>query len=150
MFSFRHRNTTILPPGFILEANKLPSPEELNKLLLKCKEKTHPPKRLALALEKSFCCLSILNKEDRKLYGFVRATSDNGLNANLWNLVAEPGRNQKDFLSILINRILLILKRDLPGCSISVSSPEVALKSLKEQGFLLDPNGIRAMAIKLK
>ena len=140
----------MLPKGFILETKNLPSPEDLNKLLLICKEKTHPNKRLSLALQKSFCCLSIINERNNRLTGFVRATSDNGLNANLWNLVAEPGRNQKDFLSILINRILLILKRDLPGCSISVSSPEIALKSLKEQGFLLDPNGIRAMAIKLK
>ena len=150
MFPFRNRPTPNLPEGFILETEKLPSPIELNRLLARCKEKTHPPKRLELALNKSFCCLSILNAKNGKLSGFIRATSDNGLNANLWNLVADPGERQKEFLAFLINRMLGILKRDLPGCSISVSSPEIALKSLKEQGFLLDPAGIRAMGFKLR
>ena len=128
----------------------MPLSEELNQLLSKCKEKTHPPNRLEIALKKSFCCLSIVNAKNGKLCGFVRATTDNGLNANLWNLVAEPGPHQKQFLSILINRILVKLKKDLPGCSISVSSPAIAIDALQEQGFLLDPNGIRAMAFKIR
>ena len=150
MFPFRQRSTPILPEGFILETQKLPTPQELNKLLSKCKEKTHPQKILAIALDRSFCCLSVFNNANRKLVGFVRATTDNGLNANLWNLVAEPGDHQKIILSYMINRILIILKRDLPGCSISVSSPEIAISSLQSQGFLLDPNGIRAMAFRIR
>ena len=82
--------------------------------------------------------------------GFVRATSDNGLNANLWNLVAEPGNYQSIFLAVLVNRVMAILRRDLPGCSISVSSPRIAIDALKANGFLLDPNGIRAMGIRLR
>ena len=150
MFPFLQRSAPILPQGFILETEKLPKPEELNKLLAKCKEKTHSTKRLTIALEKSFCCLSIFNEKQGSLAGFVRATTDNGLNANLWNLIAEPGSNQQKILSVLINRMLLILKRDLPGCSISVSSPSIAIEALQSQGFLLDPNGIRAMAFKLR
>ena len=150
MFSFKQTPISILPEGFFLEAKKLPSPEELNKLLAKCKEKTHPSRRLALALKQSYCCLSILNQSNGKLAGFVRATSDHGLNANIWNLVAEPGSNQKILLSVLIKQILGILKRELPGCSISVSSPSIAVKPLLEHGFLKNPNGIRAMAFKLR
>ena len=150
MFSFLQRPTPILPKGFIFETNKIPSPEDLNKLLARCKEATHSPKRLKLALDKSFCCLSILDAKKGVLTGFVRATTDNGLNANLWNLVAEPGSSQKRLLSFLINQMLLILKKELPGCSISVSSPISALEPLQSQGFLLDPNGIRAMAFRLR
>ena len=150
MLPFLQRSNPILPKGFILETKKIPSSNELNKLLSECKEKTHQPKRLTIALNKSFCCLSIWNQTNGQLAGFVRATTDNGLNANLWNLVAQPGNNQKQILSFLINQILMILKKDLPGCSISVSSPQIALEPLQSQGFLLDPNGIRAMAIRLR
>ena len=150
MFPFLQNYSPILPKGFTLETQKFPSSEELNQLLSKCKEKTHPNNRLKLALKRSFCFLSIVNEKNGKLCGFVRATTDNGLNANLWNLVAEPGPNQKKFLSVLINRILIKLKKDLPGCSISVSSPAIAIVALQEQGFLLDPNGIRAMAFKIR
>ena len=91
-----------------------------------------------------------MDTRDGKLAGFVRATTDHGLNANLWTLVADPGKNQKQLLSFLINRILLILKKELPGCSISASSPVSSIEPLQSQGFLLDPNGIRAMAFKLR
>ncbi len=150
MFSFLQRSTPILPEGFILETQKLPTPQQLNNLLSKCKEKTHPSRRLEIALKQSFCFLSIINQGNGNLVGFVRATTDNGLNANLWNLVAEPSKNQQLILSFLVNRILIILKRDLPGCSISVSSPSIAITALQSQGFLLDPNGIRAMAFQLR
>ncbi len=151
MFPFLRKNQpSTLPEEFILEKDRIPLAEDLNKLLARCREKTHPNRKLATALDKSFFCLSIFNQKNGKLLGFVRATSDHALNANLWNLVAEPGKNQKRLLSILIKRALEILKRDLPGCSISVSSPSIAIEALTEQGFLLDPNGIRAMAYKLK
>ena len=51
---------------------------------------------------------------------------------------------------MLVHRALHILRRDLPGCSLSVSAPEMAIKSLKEQGFVIDPSGIRAMGLRLK
>ena len=81
--------------------------------------------------------------------GFVRATSDKGLNANLWNLVATPGEYQDLLLLFLVHHSLRILRREMPGCSISVSAPSVAITALLNQGFLLDPNGIRAMGLRL-
>ena len=89
-------------------------------------------------------------EETFKLVGFVRVTSDMGLNANLWNLVALPGKQQHQFFSVLIFRILGILKRNMPGCSISVSGSSMALGALKDYGFLVDPGGIRAMGLNLK
>ena len=93
--------------------------------------------------------MSILKVKDGNLVGFVRATSDRGLNANLWNLVAEPGDNQQDLLGVLVYNALKVLRRDIPGCSISVAATPYAIQSLKRQGFLLDPGGIRAMGFKL-
>ena len=139
-----------MPPGFIFDSEIIPAPQELNRLLYLCNEKTYSPKRLILAIERSACKLSIFNKSTEKLVGFVRATSDKGLNANLWNLVAEPGENQDRFISLLINRSLQVLRRDMPGCSISVAAPKFAFQALKDQGFLLDPSGIRAMGLRLR
>ena len=128
----------------------VPSPEALNKLLAQCNEETHPSKRLSLALEKSAFHLSILDESSGKLSGFVRATSDKGLNANLWNLVAEPSRHQRELLAVLVHRSLGILRRKMPGCSVSVSAPSMSIEALQENGFLIDPGGIRAMGLKLR
>ena len=139
-----------LPSGFVLEDNVAPCSKELNRLLSKCNEETFPPNRLALAVEKSSFHLSIIEEGTGKLFGFVRATSDTGLNANLWNLVAEPCDKQSELLAVLIRSALDILRRDMPGCSVSVAAPMVAIKALKDQGFFLDPNGIRAMGLRMR
>ncbi|WP_320666845.1 N-acetyltransferase [Prochlorococcus sp. MIT 1307] len=149
MFSFRQRSPH-LPSGFVLDIDYVPSPDALNRLLARCNEETHPSRRLALALEKSDFHLSILEESSGKLSGFVRATSDKGLNANLWNLVAEPSFAQGQLLAVLVHRSLGILRKKMPGCSVSVSAPVIALEALKENGFLIDPGGIRAMGFKLR
>ena len=84
-----------------------------------------------------------------RLYGFVRVTSDRGLNANLWNLSALPGDNRQLYYSILIQATLEKINREMPGCSISVQAPVSSFISLEEIGFILDPNGIRVMGYKL-
>ncbi len=127
-----------------------PSAIELNKLLSKCKLQTHPVDKLGLALARSVCHLSIFEEKSTKLYGFVRATSDHGLNANLWDLAVLPGNYQDHLIAILVDHALKILRREMPGCSISISAPLIALEALQEQGFLVDPNGIRAMGIRLR
>ena len=103
-----------------------------------------------MALKQSAFHLSIFEEATGKLVGFVRATSDNGLNANLWNLVAEPSLVQGDLLAVLVHSSLGILKREMPGCSVSVSAPVMALEALEKNGFLVDPNGIRAMGFRLR
>ena len=149
MFLFRQQ-TPSLPSGFVLDYEKAPSPDVLNRLLAQCNEETHPPRRLALALKNSAFHLSILKESNSKLAAFVRATSDKGLNANLWNLVAEPSYEQGQLLAVLVHRSMGILKRKMPGCSVSVSAPVMALDALKENGFLIDPGGIRAMGFRLR
>ena len=85
----------------------------------------------------------------KKLYAFVRVTSDRGLNANLWNLSAASGNNQQLYYLILLQVTLEKINREMPGCSVSVQAPVSSFKSLEESGFILDPNGIRVMGYKL-
>jgi len=85
-----------------------------------------------------------------ELLGFVRITTDQGLNANLWDLVAAPGKHQHEFLAVLISHSLSIIRKELPGCSVSVAAPSNAIRFLENEGFIIDPGGIRTMAFKIK
>ncbi len=139
----------ILPEGYFVNSSQIPFAKEVNKLLANCGCETFPIRPLSEAIQKSNFFFTIQNKLNNKLYGFVRVTSDRGLNANLWNLSAVKGNNQELFYSILLKVTLEKINREMPGCSISVQAPESSLKSLEESGFILDPNGIRVMGYKL-
>ena len=128
----------------------VPDGASINALLEDCGDQPHPVDRWPLALQRSIWHLSILEDENRRLVGFVRATSDQALNANLWNLAAAAGPDQARLLSVLIHRSLACLRKDLPGCSISIAAPAQALDALKSRGFILDPGGIRAMGLRLR
>ena len=138
-----------LPKGFVLLRNEIVSVRKINRLLSKCNQDTHQPRKLELALKSSEFYLTLLQKTSENLVGFVRVTSDKGLNANLWDLVAEPGDQQEKYMSIIVFNTIEIIRRELPGCSISVAAPLISLKSLKSNGFLLDPNGIKTMGFRL-
>jgi hypothetical protein len=128
----------------------VPDGASINALIEACGDQPHPVDRWPLALQRSIWHLSILDSETESLAGFVRATSDQALNANLWNMAAAPGPDQARLLSVLVHRALACLRRDLPGCSISIAAPVQALDALKTQGFILDPGGIRAMGLRLR
>ncbi len=132
-----------------MNSSQIPLAKEVNKLLANCGCETFPIKSLTEAIQKSDFFFTIQNKLKNKLYGFVRVTSDRGLNANLWNLSALPGNNQQLYYSILLQFTLEKINREMPGCSISVQAPVSSFKSLEEIGFILDPNGIRVMGYKL-
>ena len=78
----------ILPEGYFLNSSKVPLAKEVNKLLARCGCEVFPVNDLSLAIEKSNFFFTIQNELKDKIYGFVRVTSDRGLNANLWNLSA--------------------------------------------------------------
>ena len=139
----------VLPKGYFVNSSKIPLASEVNKLLANCGCETFPVKLLSEAIQKSNFFFTIQNNLKNKLYGFVRVTSDRGLNANLWNLSAMAGNNQQLFYSILLQVTLEKINREMPGCSISVQAPVSSFKSLEESGFILDPNGIRVMGYKL-
>ncbi len=139
-----------LPAHYRLQTAPDPSGDAINALLMSCGEPAHPLERWSLALSRSLWQLSIIDERDQALVGFIRATSDLALNANLWNLAACPGDDQELLLNALLHHSLALLKKELPGCSISISAPAIALEGLKKQGFILDPGGIRAMGLRLR
>ena len=138
-----------IPEGFILRRSEVVPVRKINRLLSKCNQDTHQPRKLELALKNSDFYLTLLQKTSENLVGFVRVTSDKGLNANLWDLVAEPGDQQEKYIAIVVFNAIEIIRRELPGCSISVAAPLISLKALKANGFLLDPNGIKTMGFRL-
>jgi len=139
----------VLPEGYFVNSSKIPLAREVNKLLANCGCETFPTKPLSEAIKKSNFFFTIQNEMINKLYGFVRVTSDRGLNVNLWNLSAVTGNNQNLFYSILLQITLEKINREMPGCSISVQAPASSLKSLEQSGFIIDPNGIRVMGYKI-
>ena len=138
-----------IPEGLVLLRSEPISVRKINRLLSRCNQDTHQPRKLGLALKNSDFYLTLLQKTADNLVGFVRVTSDKGLNANLWDLVAEPGDQQEKYMSIVVFKAIEIIRRELPGCSISVAAPLISLDSLKANGFLLDPNGIKTMGFRL-
>ena len=138
-----------IPEDFVLLRSELISVRKINRLLSRCNQDTHQPKKLELALKNSDFYLTLLEKTSDQLVGFVRVTSDKGLNANLWDLVAEPGENQEKYMSIIVFKAIEIIRRELPGCSISVAAPLISINALKSNGFLIDPNGIQTMGFSL-
>ena len=139
----------VLPEGYFVNSSQIPLAREVNKLLANCGCETFPIKPLFEAIQKSNFFFTVQNGSNNKLCGFVRVTSDRGLNANLWNLSALPGNNQQIYYSILLQVTLEKINREMPGCSISVQAPVSSFISLEENGFILDPNGIRVMGYKL-
>ncbi len=138
-----------LPEGYSLEVDVWPVPAELDRLLVACGDPTRPAERLQRALERSTWLLSVRNPSG-VLVAFVRATSDLALNANLWDLCADPADPARDqLLLVLVHTALTRLRRELPGCSISVAALPEAIEPLRRQGFVVDPGGIRAMGLQL-
>ena len=138
-----------LPEGYFLNSSQVPYPRDINRLLVSCGCESFSIKKLSLAIKKSNFFFAIENESKNKLYGFVRVTSDRGLNANLWNLCASQGNNQNLFYLVLLQVTLEKINREMPGCSISVQAPVSSFKSLEKSGFILDPNGIRVMGYKI-
>ena len=139
----------IIPEGYFVNSSQIPLAKEANKLLANCGCEIFPIKPLDEAIQKSNFFFTIQSEFQNKLYGFVRVTSDRGLNANLWNLSAASCENQQLFYLILLQVTLEKINREMPGCSISVQAPVSSFNSLEESGFILDPNGIRVMGYKL-
>ena len=139
----------ILPEGYYINSTQVPMAKDLNRLLVNCGCESFPIQKMSLAIKSSNFFFTIQKESNKKLFGFVRVTSDRGLNANLWNLSAEQGNNQNLFYLVLLQSTLEKINREMPGCSISVQAPVTSFKSLEESGFILDPNGIRVMSFKL-
>ncbi len=139
-----------LREGYTLLHQHDPEPADLNRLLETCGDSPRSPDRWRRVLACSAWYLVVLDPTGA-LVGFVRATSDQALNANLWDLVADPDDpGREEVIGALVQAALTRLRREMSGCSISLSAPPEALKALTRVGFVVDPGGIRAMGLDLR
>jgi len=147
-----------LPPGYTLRQGgesrlgdgSEQSAEGLNRLLLSCGDRPRSAERWRRVLERSCWHLAVHDRSDR-LVGFVRATSDQALNANLWDLLSDPSDPEREqVLTALVRSALNRLRREQGGCSVSISAPPEALNLVHRAGFVVDPGGIRAMGLALR
>jgi hypothetical protein len=124
--------------------------QELDALLQLCGDRPRGEDCWALVLERSTWHLALRDGSGR-LVGFLRATSDQALNANLWDLLSDPADpDRQEVIHALVQTGLNRLRRELAGCSISLSAPPEALEALNRAGFVVDPGGIRAMGLQLR
>jgi hypothetical protein len=138
-----------LREGYELLAEPDPSGDCLNRLLVACGDTPRSHDRWQQVLACSVWHLGVVDPSGR-LVGFVRATSDQALNANLWDLVADPADPARaEVLAALVQAALGRLRRELGGCSVSLAAPPEALAALTRLGFVVDPGGIRAMGLRL-
>lgn len=139
-----------LAEGYQLAWETLPvDVDDVQALLQRCGAPDRPIARMALALERSSWSVRVRDP-DQRLVGFLRITSDGALNANLWDLAVDPDDPEsQSVLTVLIHSAVSRLRRELSGCSISLAAPPGTLDVLEGQGFLVDPNGIRAMGLDL-
>ena len=138
-----------LGEGYQLLANAEPEVESLNRLLVLMGDPPRSAERWQRAIARSLWHF-VVQGPSGQWVGFVRATSDLALNANLWDLASDPGDSHSDtIVSVLVHAALSRLRRELGGCSISLSAPPQALRALERQGFVVDPGGIRAMGLQL-
>ena len=151
MLPFRsHPPSPLLQEGYSLVADPFPSAEALNRLLVLGGDQPREAGRWQRVLERSIWHLGV-ERSDGELVGFVRTTSDLALNANLWDLCCDPADPARDeVLASLVYCALARLRRELSGCSISLSAPPAAIRALERYGFVVDPGGIRAMGLKLR
>ena len=145
-----------LPTGWLmLEDPDRPDAAAVNQLLQACGQPERSIERVVLALQRSDLVVSLWRPApggaSHGLVGLVRATSDRSLNVNLWDLcVLDDVQPRARYIHLLMRSMLLRLRRDLAGCSISMMTMAEDVPALERFGFLESPNGIRAMALQLR
>jgi hypothetical protein len=138
-----------LPQGYAVVSVPALTSADLNPLLSACGELPRSETIWQRVLERSAWHLGVHNANGQWV-GFIRATTDQALNANLWDLLSDPEESlREEVLQVLVHTALTRLRREVGGCSISLAAPPEALTALRSAGFIIDPGGIRAMGLKL-
>ncbi len=138
-----------LRDGYALLVQPSLQVEALNALLESCGGRSRSAAIWDQVIRNSAWHLVVQNPRGTWV-GFIRATSDRALNANLWDLLSSPADPaREEVIRALVVAALERLRRELSGCSISISAPTEALAALKQSGFVIDPGGIRAMGLTL-
>ena len=130
----------------ILSHNKNINLNELEKLCDTVGWVKRPLKKVKTALEHSFIVISLFhrNKTTVELIAFARATSDKTFNATIWDVVVHPNYQKKGLGKLLINEILIYLRRYDINTITLFADPQVT-NFYKHLGFIPDPEGIKGM-----
>lgn len=105
-----------------------------------------PLRKVKKAIDGSFLVVSIweVRGNRRFLVGFARATSDNSFNATLWDVVIHPRFQNKGLGKTLMRYIIKKLRsQDISNITL-FADPQV-VDFYQRLGFVLDPEGIKAM-----
>lgn len=105
-----------------------------------------PLRKVKKAIEGSFLVVSIweVRGNRRFLVGFARATSDHSFNATLWDVVIHPRFQNKGLGKTLMRYIIKKLRsQDISNITL-FADPQV-VDFYQRLGFVLDPEGIKAM-----
>jgi hypothetical protein len=149
LLPFRGPPPSPLQAGYELLVQPNLQVEALNHLLESCGETPRSAAIWSRVEHQSIWHLVVTNPQGVWV-GFVRATSDRALNANLWDLLTDPADPVRDtVIRALVVAALDRLRRELNGCSISISAPAEAIVVLQQAGFVIDPGGIRAMGLRI-
>lgn len=138
-----------LRDGYVLLVQPSLQVEALNQMLESCGGRARTAATWDEVIRRSSWHLAVQDPQGGWV-GFIRATSDRALNANLWDLISAPADPaREEVIRALVAAAVERLRRELSGCSISISAPAEAITALTQAGFAIDPGGIRAMGLRL-
>jgi ribosomal protein S18 acetylase RimI-like enzyme len=85
-----------------------------------------------------------VEKNQRRLVGFARATSDHAFNATVWDVVVHPSCQNKGLGKALIKYMIHKLRnKDISNITL-FADPQV-IDFYRRLGFVLEPEGIKGM-----
>nr|YP_009244712.1 hypothetical protein Ppul_119 [Pyropia pulchra]AMK96954.1 hypothetical protein Ppul_119 [Pyropia pulchra] len=105
-----------------------------------------PLKKVKIALKNSSIIISLIQKKDAhtKLVGFARATSDNGFNATIWDVVIHPDFQGLGLGKVVIYQLIQQLRQAEISTITLFAEPDV-VSFYKKLGFIKDPDGVKGM-----
>lgn len=119
---------------------------ELEKLCDSVGWVRRPFKKVKLALENSFLTVSLFyyKKNEKKLIGFARVTSDGSFNATIWDVAIDPEFQGQGLGKALMNEVIQQLRKHDISTITLFADPEV-IKFYRHIGFMIDPDGVKGM-----
>nr|YP_009369995.1 conserved hypothetical plastid protein [Boldia erythrosiphon]ARO90683.1 conserved hypothetical plastid protein [Boldia erythrosiphon] len=135
-----------LPLILYLSNNKNINLQDLEKLCNSVGWIKRPFRKIKIAITNSFVLISILCKQNGKIYliGFARATSDHAFNATIWDVVIHPNFQGIGLGKVLIKEIVNNLKYSKIHTITLFADPQV-IRFYKNLGFKANPNKTTGM-----
>ena len=105
-----------------------------------------PLRKIQRALKNSFIIVSAweIRKNQRRLIGFARATSDHAFNATIWDVVIHPRFQSQGLGKGMISYMIRYLKNEDISNITLFADPQV-VDFYCRLGFVIEPEGIKGM-----